>query len=127
MAGVLSTRVGYTGGANPAPTYGSVCGGDGHLEAIRVEFDTAVVSYEQLLVNVFFQHPHRRKAKRQYSSAIFVHDDAQRSSAMRALKQAQVGEGVVTIADAPEWHDAEEYHQKYYERAHGGLACSRPR
>ena len=37
--GVLRTRVGYTGGSNPNPTYKSVCGGDGHYEAVRVEFD----------------------------------------------------------------------------------------
>ena len=45
----MSTRVGYTGGDTDAPTYGSVCGGDGHTEAMKVEYDPAVISYEDLL------------------------------------------------------------------------------
>lgn len=126
MAGVLSTRVGYTGGSNPAPTYHSVCKGDGHYEAIRVEFDPAVISYSQLLQSTFLSRGHAPKAKRQYASAVFVHDEAQKSAAVRALKAAGM-EHAVTVTDATEWHDAEEYHQKYYARAAGGLACPRPR
>lgn len=49
LPGVLKTRVGYTGGNAQNPTYGSVCSGDGHTEAMRVWFDSKQVSYEQLL------------------------------------------------------------------------------
>lgn len=49
LPGVLKTRVGYTGGHTSNPTYGSVCGGDGHTEAMRVWFDSKQVTYAQLL------------------------------------------------------------------------------
>ena len=42
----MSTRVGYTGGKTENPTYGTVCGGDGHTEALKVEFDPRVISYD---------------------------------------------------------------------------------
>ena len=54
MPGVTSTLVGYTGGKSDTPTYESVCGGDGHTEAIQVEYDPEKVSYEKLL-DVFFK------------------------------------------------------------------------
>lgn len=41
--------MGYTGGASGAPTYGSVCAGDGHTEALKIEFDPDVISYDSLL------------------------------------------------------------------------------
>lgn len=49
VPGVLSTRVGYTGGSKPDPTYNSVCSGDGHTEAVKVDFDPQEVPYEDLL------------------------------------------------------------------------------
>ena len=49
LPGVLSTRVGYTGGSKPNPTYNSVCSGDGHTEAVKVEFDPHELPYEGLL------------------------------------------------------------------------------
>ena len=49
LPGVLSTRVGYTGGDSPKPTYDSVCSGDGHTEAVKVELDSKELPYEGLL------------------------------------------------------------------------------
>ena len=49
VEGVVATSVGYTGGSSSEPTYGSVCSNDGHTEAIKVDFDPSVVSYEDLL------------------------------------------------------------------------------
>jgi peptide-methionine (S)-S-oxide reductase len=49
LPGVVKTRVGYTGGSRPNPTYESVCAGDGHTEAMRVWFDPTIMSYEDLL------------------------------------------------------------------------------
>ena len=46
---MVETSVGYTGGSSPNPTYGSVCNGDGHTEAIKVSYDPSKVSYNQLL------------------------------------------------------------------------------
>ncbi len=86
LQGVLATRVGYTGGTAPSPTYKSVCGGDGHTEGIRVTFDPAVVSYEQLL-NVFFEehNPTGRRGKVQYKSAIWYHSPEQEAAARAAV------------------------------------------
>ncbi len=49
----MKTRVGYTGGRRPNPTYESVCAGDGHTEAMRVWFDPTAISFEQLLDKFF--------------------------------------------------------------------------
>ena len=49
LPGVTTTRVGYTGGSNPEPSYQSVCSNDGHTEAVQIQFDKQAVSYEDLL------------------------------------------------------------------------------
>ena len=49
LPGVTTTRVGYTGGSNPEPSYQSVCSNDGHTEAVQIHFDKQAVSYEDLL------------------------------------------------------------------------------
>ena len=49
LPGVVKTAVGYTGGTTPSPTYETVCGGDGHTEAMRIWFDSSVTSYEAML------------------------------------------------------------------------------
>ena len=49
LDGVLSTRVGYTGGSSPNPTYESVCSGDGHTEAVKVDFNPQQLPYDSLL------------------------------------------------------------------------------
>mmetsp|Transcript_146555 Transcript_146555/g.255716 ORF Transcript_146555/g.255716 Transcript_146555/m.255716 type:complete len:108 (-) Transcript_146555:109-432(-) len=54
LPGIKETVVGYTGGDNPEPTYESVCLGDGHSEALQVEYDESEISYEDL-VGFFFQ------------------------------------------------------------------------
>ena len=53
---MLATRVGYTGGSTPSPTYSSVCANDGHTEAIQVTFDRTVIRYEQILDVFFSEH-----------------------------------------------------------------------
>lgn len=49
LDGVLATRVGYTGGSSPNPTYNTVCSGDGHTEAVKVEFSPEQLPYDGLL------------------------------------------------------------------------------
>ncbi|KAJ1627476.1 peptide methionine sulfoxide reductase MsrA [Pavlovales sp. CCMP2436] len=122
LPGVLRSRVGYTGGDTPAPTYHSVCRGDGHIEAVRIEFDPDVLPYESLLA-LFLSERHTKKAKRQYSSAVWTHDKAQLAAASAAIS-ARGLEGVVTVYQPSEWHDAEEYHQDYYAK-NSGASCPR--
>ncbi len=126
VAGVASATAGYTGGTFENPTYEDVCSGQtGHAEAVEVEFDPAVVSYEALL-DVFWKchdptTPNRQgpDVGSQYRSAIFFHDADQEAKA-RASKQVleqsgRLGAPIVTeIVAASTFYRAEEYHQQYF-------------
>lgn len=131
VPGVLTTRVGYTGGHQEHPTYHDVCSGmTGHAEAVEVTFDPAVISYDQLL-DLFWQSHDPTQFNRQgpdhgtqYRSAIFYHSDAQRLAAENSLARLD-GSGryrsrvVTEITPASTFWEAEEYHQKYHQK-HGG-------
>ena len=127
VPGVVSTQVGYTGGYTPNPTYEEVCSGrTGHAETVRVVFDPARVSYEQLL-KVFWEEHDPTQGMRQgndvgtqYRSAIFVYSDEQRKAAeasrdayQKELSKAGYGEIATEIVDAPDFYFAEDYHQQY--------------
>jgi len=86
--GILKTSVGYTGGMIPNPSYSAVCSADtGHAEAVRIEFDPSVVTYEELVEFFFRTHdptvPNRQGNDRgtQYRSAIFANSPIQREQA----------------------------------------------
>lgn len=110
--------MGYTGGKGQAPTYDTVCGGDGHTEALRIEYDPDRVTYEALLGQFFRGHvPWDGRGEAQYRSAIWWHDEAQRDAAWAALRRAKVQPGVVLVDAAKAWHDAEDYHQLWFTEA----------
>jgi peptide-methionine (S)-S-oxide reductase len=127
LPGVISTAVGYAGGATPNPTYEEVCSGrTGHAEVVQVAFDPKLVSYDDLL-KVFWEGHDPTQGMRQgndsgtqYRSAIYVHGDAQRVAA-EASRDAYaraigaVGHGPITteIAAAPPFYYAENHHQQY--------------
>lgn len=132
IPGVISTRVGYTGGSMPNPTYQDVCNDDtGHAEAVEVEYDPAKVSYEQLL-KVFWENHDPTQLNRQgpdwgsqYRSAIFFHSPEQEVAAKLSKenldKSGQYRKPVVTqIVPATAFYPAEDYHQQYLEKR--GLA-----
>ena len=134
IKGVTSTAVGYTGGPLKNPTYEDVCSGrTGHAEAVEVEFDPAVVSYEQLL-SVFWQSHDPTTLNRQgpdvgtqYRSAIFFHDAAQEGAARGSkaiLEKMNVFKRpiVTQIVAASEFYRAEDYHQQYLEKR-GAKSC----
>jgi peptide-methionine (S)-S-oxide reductase len=125
--GVYSTAVGYAGGFTPNPTYEEVCSGrTGHAEVVRVVFDPAAVSYDDLL-RIFWESHDPTQGMRQgndmgtqYRSAIYCYGGTQRAAAeasraayQAALAAARRGEITTEIADAPEFYYAEEYHQQY--------------
>eukprot|EP00929_Paragymnodinium_shiwhaense_P029100 TRINITY_DN16760_c0_g2_i2.p1 TRINITY_DN16760_c0_g2~~TRINITY_DN16760_c0_g2_i2.p1 ORF type:complete len:141 (-),score=39.10 TRINITY_DN16760_c0_g2_i2:372-794(-) len=121
--GVVKTSVGYTGGSNPDPTYQSVCDGDGHTEALRIEYDENLTTYEDLL-GFYWKQYHGSVPGPQYKSAIWVHDAEQRVAAEKSiedaadiLKKKRIRKAYVDILDASQWHDAEEYHQKYMRKS----------
>ncbi len=132
--GVHSTQVGYAGGLTPNPTYGEVCSGEtGHAEVVRVVFDPAVATYDDLL-RIFWESHDPTQGMRQghdvgtqYRSAIYCFDAAQRraAEASRAAYQkalAEAGRGAITtdIADISEFYFAEDAHQQYLAKNPGG-------
>ncbi|HMP84979.1 MAG TPA: bifunctional methionine sulfoxide reductase B/A protein, partial [Verrucomicrobiota bacterium] len=135
IPGVLSTTVGYTGGKTAKVTYQAVCTGTtGHAEAVRIEFDPAVLSYETLLDYFFRMHDpttlnrQHNDVGTQYRSAIFYTSDAQRRTAeavkARWDKSGKFKRPIVTeITAAPAFHVAEDYHQKYLIKNPGGYNC----
>lgn len=127
VPGVWLTMVGYGAGYTPNPTYQEVCTGrTGHNELVRVIFDPAVVSYEQLL-KVFWENHNPTQGMRQgndrgtqYRSGIYVTTPDQRAAAeaSRDAYQARLlsaGHGAITneIVDAGPFFMAEDYHQQY--------------
>ena len=130
--GVVSTRVGYTGGSAQNPTYEQVCTDrTGHAEAVEVTYDPARVSYERLLEVFWSCHdPTTRDRQgpdvgRQYRSAVFCHGPGQLSSASSSAEalsaSGRLRAPVVTeIAEAGPFYEAEEYHQQYIRKAASG-------
>ncbi|CAN5247115.1 peptide-methionine (S)-S-oxide reductase MsrA [soil metagenome] len=125
--GVYSTQVGYAGGSTRNPTYREVCSGmTGHNEVVRVVFDPALTSYEELL-KLFWESHNPTQGMRQgndsgtqYRSGIYAFGDSQKSAAeaSRAAFQEKLqasGFGAITteIIPAPEFYFAEDYHQQY--------------
>ena len=131
MPGVLSTRVGYTGGDVPNATYrhhGT------HAEGIEVIFDPEQISYRQLL-EFFFQIHDPSTLNRQgndrglsYRSAIYFENDAQKVEAERTIKDVDASglwpDKVVTeVEPVGDFWEAEPEHQDYLERIPNGYTC----
>ena len=133
VEGIVQTAVGYTGGTTVDPGYEQVCSGrTGHAEAVDVWFDPAIVSYGELLDTFWSIHDPTTRDRQgwdfgsQYRSAIFVHDaeQARLALASRDERQTVVARSIVTeIVSASAFYDAEEYHQRYFEK-HGGAVCA---
>lgn len=127
LDGVHSTMVGYAGGYTPNATYEEVCSGKtGHNEVLRVVYDPAVISFDDLL-KVFWEGHDPTQGMRQgndrgtqYRSGIYTYSDAQATAAKASKDMFEPrlkasGYGVVTteIVDAPTFYFAEDYHQQY--------------
>ncbi len=132
--GVFSTSVGYAGGYTKNPTYEEVCSGrTGHAEVVRVVFDPAKVSYEDLL-RVFWESHDPTQGMRQgndrgtqYRSAVYTYGEEQRRRAeasrdayQKALDAAGHGRITTEIREAPDFYYAEDYHQQYLAKNPGG-------
>ncbi|OPX63658.1 MULTISPECIES: peptide-methionine (S)-S-oxide reductase MsrA [unclassified Methanoregula] len=137
VEGVLETVTGYTGGVVPEPAYEQVeSGTTGHVEAVGIVFDPAIVSYEQLL-DIFWQvHDPARNGGQgdytgpQYRSIIFYHDAGQKEAAERSRDRLAASAPyrnrpiLTEILPATTFWPAEECHQRFYEKCAQGYGTS---
>jgi methionine-S-sulfoxide reductase len=137
MEGVSNTRVGYMGGTSPNPTYKEVCSGStGHAEVVKVEFDVNRITYQTLLIAFWQMHDPTTLNRQgndigtQYRSAIYYvnqnqHEEALRSKEIYQSELSRLGFDEITteVTAAPEFWDAEEYHQRYLEKNPNGYDC----
>jgi peptide-methionine (S)-S-oxide reductase len=129
--GVLSTRVGYSGGSKPNATYRNH---PGHAEAVEIVFDPARLSYRELL-EFFFQIHDPTTRNRQgndvgtsYRSAIFYTSEEQKRIAEDTIADADAsgfwpGKVVTEVVPAGDFWEAEPEHQDYLLRNPGGYTC----
>lgn len=119
---MLRTRVGYAGGDKDNPTYHSL---GGHSETLQVDYDPALISYDQLLEVFWDSHdPARQGWGAQYLHAAFYETEAQRQAieASKARVERRLGRAVRTkVLPLKEFWPAEDYHQKYYLRGQPAL------
>jgi peptide-methionine (S)-S-oxide reductase len=131
VPGVVSTRVGYTGGEVENATYRNH---EGHAEAIEITFDPAQISYRDLL-EFFFQIHDPTTVNRQgndigtsYRSAIFYTDEEQRRVAEETIADVEAsgrwpGKVVTEVTPAGAFWEAEPEHQDYLEHYPNGYTC----
>ena len=131
LPGVVSTRVGYTGGDVPHATYRNH---GTHAEAIEIVFDPARTTYRHLLEFFFQIHdpttPNRQGNDRgsSYRSAIFFTNDEQKAVALDTIADVDAsglwpGKVVTELAPAGDFWEAEPEHQDYLERIPHGYTC----
>ena len=135
VPGVTGVESGYTGGHTVNPSYQQVCTGEtGHAEAVRVTFDSDVVSYRDLLELFFAVHDPTTLNRQggdvgtQYRSAIFFETPEQERTAREVVAGLEAedafGAPIVTqILPLGPWYPAEGYHRDYYERNPGQAYC----
>ena len=122
LKGVKSVTTGYAGGEKDNPTYEEVSSGQtGHVEAVKIEFDPAEISYPELL-DVFWQTHNPVEVNRQgpdvgsqYQAAIFYHDEEQKNLAEESKRKMEESGPVMTmILPFKNFFQAEEHHQDYF-------------
>jgi len=137
MDGVTQTRVGYMGGTTSNPTYKEVCSGaTNHAEVVEVEFDPSRISFDDLLIAFWQMHDPTTLNRQgndigtQYRSAIFYTSEEQKNAAIRSrdiyqseLTKQGFDQITTEITKAPEYWNAEDYHQRYLEKNPNGYDC----
>ena len=132
VEGVISTKVGYTGGHIENPTYKQVSSGStGHAEALEVIFNPEKVSFEQLAILYFETHDPSQINRQgpdigeQYRSEIFYLSEDQKkiSEKLIAVLNDKEIDVVTKLTPAGKFWEAEEYHQDYYSKTGGSPYC----
>lgn len=125
IEGVKEVTSGYAGGSVVNPTYREVCTGTtGHAEVVQIDYDSTLISYEQIL-DLFWEAHDPTTLNRQgadvgpqYRSAIFYHDEEQKKKAVASKERAQqmFKDPIVTeITELDRFYPAEDYHQDYFD------------
>lgn len=128
IPGVTDTMVGYLGGTLDNPSYEDICRNNtGHAEVVQVDYDQSKVTFQELL-DVFWNNHDPTTLNRQgpdvgnqYRSAIFYHDEEQRTLAEKSKNQMNdskkfTNQIVTEITKATQFYPAEDYHQKYFKK-----------
>jgi methionine-S-sulfoxide reductase/methionine-R-sulfoxide reductase len=135
VTGVATVVSGYMGGHVPNPDYKAVCAGEtGHIEVVEVKYDPKVISPE-ILLNIFWtvhdpttQNRQGNDVGPQYQSAIFFTNEEQHETIIKSIEQvtSKIYDQKITtlVRKAPEFYEAESYHQEYYERNRQQPYCS---
>ena len=126
LDGIYRTEVGYCGGNSPNTNYREVCTGTtNHAEAVKLEFDPKVITYEQIIKKFFeFHDPTTLNSQgpdfgTQYRSEIFYLNDEQKNIAQKLIDEENSklsGKVVTKLSELKNYCTAEEYHQKYLEK-----------
>ena len=128
LRGVESVVSGYAGGHDLSPTYEAVCSGTtGHAEVVQIAYDPDMVSFRELLEVFFTIHDPTTLNRQgndvgtQYRSAVYFHDEDQRLIAEEVIEEMTVAEVwddpiVTEITALDMFFEAEEYHQRYFEK-----------
>ena len=126
LDGVYRTEVGYCGGNNQNTNYREVCTGTtNHAEAVKLEFDPKVISFEKIIRKFFeFHDPTTLNSQgpdfgTQYRSEIFYLKDEQKKTAQKIIDEENIklsGRVVTKLSELKNYCTAEEYHQKYLDK-----------
>ena len=126
LEGVYKTEVGYCGGNSPNTNYREVCTGTtNHAEAVKLEFDPKVISYEEIVKKFFeFHDPTTLNSQgpdfgTQYRSEILYLNDEHKKIAQKVINEENIrlsGRVVTKLSELKNYCAAEEYHQKYLEK-----------
>ena len=126
LDGIYRTEVGYCGGNSPNTNYREVCTGTtNHAEAVKLEFDPKVITYEQIIKKFFeFHDPTTLNSQgpdfgTQYRSEIFYLNEEQKNIAQKVIDEENLklsGKVVTKLSELKNYCTAEEYHQKFLEK-----------
>ena len=135
FTGIISVMPGYAGGTTENPTYEHVCSGTtGHAEVIRIEYDPAKITYQDILTVFFGSHDPTTLNRQgndvgsQYRSVIFYTTPKQKEETEQFIKEINdsnsMGKPIVTAVEPlMKFYEAENYHQDYFAKNRGNPYC----
>uniref|UniRef100_A0A914N7F5 peptide-methionine (S)-S-oxide reductase n=1 Tax=Meloidogyne incognita TaxID=6306 RepID=A0A914N7F5_MELIC len=123
LPGVLKTRVGYSGGTSPSPTYQNI--GD-HTEIVEIQFNPELTKFKEIINLFYSKHNFTLPQKTQYKSVILYVDEEQKKIALEEMEKAKEKYNKNTIfytflQKFEKFYQAEDYHQKYWLRCENNI------